>query len=136
MTASLAVGMTHRASLEVDEARTIAFLGEALRVYATPAIVSDTEYACLDFLQRHCEASESSVGAYVEIHHLKPTPLGAPVALEITVAAIEGPRVTFEASVRDAVEEVARLRHQRVVVDKARLARAVAAKKAKLERAP
>jgi predicted thioesterase len=60
----------------VDETRTISFMGEALRVYAIPWMVSNMEYICRDLIFHHKNGGESSVGVRVEIEHLALTPLG------------------------------------------------------------
>jgi predicted thioesterase len=52
------------------------------------------------------------------------------------VVAVDGRRVSFEIVVRDAVEEVARATHERMIVDKARLAAAIAAKHAEMATHP
>ncbi len=119
-------------SFAVDASRAIGFMGPELRVYATPSIIHDLETACRDWLLERIGEGEDSVGAVVEIQHLRPTPLGAAATHEVTVSRIEGRRVSFDITVRDAVEEVARARHQRVIVDKARLAAALRAKREKL----
>jgi predicted thioesterase len=48
---------------------------------------------------------------------------------DVTVAAVERDRVTFDITVRDPLEEVATARHTRVIVEKARLARLIQAKR-------
>lgn len=103
--------------LTVDRDRTIAFLGEDRRVYSTPAMVSDIEYACYRLINEHLEPSESSLGVHVSVDHLGPTPMGAEVTVRARVAAVEGKKVTFEAEVSDAAELVGRGQHVRFVID-------------------
>ncbi len=103
--------------LTVDRDRTIAFLGEDRRVYSTPAMVSDIEYACYRLINEHLEPSESSLGIHVSVDHLGPTPMGAEVTVRARVAAVEGKKVTFEAEVSDAAELVGRGQHVRFVID-------------------
>jgi fluoroacetyl-CoA thioesterase len=119
----------------VDRERTIGFMGEALRVYATPSMVRDLEMTCRDFLYDYLEESEDSVGARVEIDHLGPTLLGMWVEVTATVVDIDGRRITFEVEVRDAVETVGRGRHVRFAVDLARQKERLEAKAARA-RAP
>ena len=42
-------GLTHTQRVVVDRDRTIGFMGEAMRVYSTPSMVSDIERTCKDF---------------------------------------------------------------------------------------
>lgn len=117
---SLKPGVTHIRKLVVDTGRTISFMGEDLRVYATPSMVHDVEYACRDLLVLHHEDGEDSVGARVEIDHLAPTLLGQNVVVEVRVAEVALPRVSFEVEVKDELDTVGRAKHVRFVVDKER----------------
>ena len=122
---SLQPGLTADIEITVDDTRSISFMGEGIEVYATPWIVSDLEYACRDLLLPHLSHGQDSVGARVEIDHLKPTPRGFSARHKIVVSAVEGRRITFDIEVFDAAERVAVARHVRFVVDVGRLRRAV-----------
>ena len=98
MKSSLQPGLSAESRFTVDRERTIDFMGEAARVYATPMLVRDIEIACRDLLGKHLDAGEDSVGTRVEV---------------------EG---------RDAVEKVVRGKHSRFVVDVAKTAQRLAAK--------
>ena len=136
MRASLAAGATATTGIAVDRERTIDFMGEKARVYATPMLVRDIEVACRELLLRHLDPGEDSVGTRIELDHLAPTLMGMPVSIKVTVADIKGRAVTLEIEGRDSVEAICRGRHQRFVVDvkttEARLA-AKAVKAAKAE---
>src|SRR5215470_13553740 len=132
MKPTLAPGAAHTRSLVVDRARTIEFMGEELRVYATPEMIRDIEITCRELLLPHCEAGEDSVGTRVEISHVAPALLGTQVEISVTVIEVKGRSVTFEASVRDMIEEIGSGRHMRFVTDKGKTAERLAAKAAKL----
>ncbi len=132
MRESLAAGLRCVRRIIVDQERTITFLGETMRVYATPWVVSDAEYTCRDMILAHLDKGEDSVGTHVEIDHLAPTPLGMWAEVRVTVARVEGRRVSFDFTVRDAIEEVAKGRHVRFVVDIAKTAERLAAKAAQI----
>ena len=125
---SLKPGLEHRVTHVVDDDRAIRFMGDELRVYATPSIVEDLEYGCRDFLLQHLDEGEDSVGARVEIEHLRPTPMGFTAEHRISIEAIDGRRVRFRVEVRDGIETVARAIHDRFVVRIERLQAAIAAK--------
>jgi len=131
MKPSLRAGLTHSRSVEIDEKRCIGFMGREGMVYATPAMVSDVEYTCRDFLLQHLDEGEDSVGTQVVIDHLAATPLGLKASIEIRVQEVEKRRVTFAFTVRDSVEEVGRGTHTRFVVDTAKTRERLAAKRAK-----
>lgn len=128
---SLQPGLQACTTLQVDRERTIDFMGEAARVYATPMLVRDIEVACRELLLAHLDAGEDSVGTRVEIDHIGATLLGMPVTLTVRVASVEGRAVTFEVEGRDSVEPIVRGRHARFVVDVAKTAQRLAAKAAK-----
>src|SRR5512144_701880 len=101
MKPSLAVGATASARFIVDRERTIDFMGEAARVYATPMLVRDIEVACRTLLLAHLDSGEDSVGTRVEIDHLAATLLGMPVDITVKVYEVAGRAITFEVSARD-----------------------------------
>ena len=133
MKPGLEKGATRTQRFTVDKDRTIGFMGEALRVYATPWMTRDIEVTCRDFLLEYLDETENSVGARVEIDHLGPTLIGMWVDVEATVADIDRRRVTFDVEVRDALDTVGRAGHVRFVVDLARQKERLEAKAAKVK---
>jgi len=128
MKPTLQPGITAETSFEVDRARTIDFMGEAARVYATPMLVRDIEMTCRNLLLQHVDAGEDSVGTRVEIDHIGATLLGMTVTLAVRVAEVNGRAVVFEVEGRDTVEPIVRGKHSRFVVDVAKTAQRLAAK--------
>jgi len=129
MKPTLTPGLTVEVRHTVDDVRAISFMGDDLRVYATPCIVHDLEYACRDLILEHLEEGQDSVGARVEIEHLKPTPIGFEVRHVITVEEVNSRGVTCSVSVHDDLEKVATARHTRFVVNVARLKKMVGQKR-------
>lgn len=132
MSGKLAAGVARTRRFGVDTERTIGFMGEALRVYATPSMVRDVEATCKDLLAEYLGPEQSSVGVRVEIDHLGPTLKDMWVDVTATVTQVEGRRVGFEVEVRDALDVVGRARHTRFVVDLAKQKERLEAKAAKL----
>jgi predicted thioesterase len=128
MKASLVTGVQSTTQLTVDRDRTIDFMGEAARVYATPVLVRDIEVACRNLLLQHLDAGEDSVGTRVEIDHVAASLLGMQVELSVRVVEVNGRAVTFEIEGRDSVEPICRGRHSRFIVDVAKTAQRLAAK--------
>jgi len=133
MELSLKPGVTATERILVESDRSIAFMGEAARVYSTPSMVSDVEYACLRLIQKHLGEQQSSVGMHVSVDHLAPTPLGCEVQVSVTVSAVDGRKVTLDARVHDAVELVGSGVHVRYVIDVPRQVRRIEDKKKLLE---
>ncbi len=117
MKTTLKPGLATTRTLRVDESRVISFMGDDCRVYATPRIIGDVEYTCRDFLLQHLDPGEDSVGTKVNWEHVGPALLGAEVTISAKLVAIDGRRVTFEATVDDGADAVARGTHERFVVD-------------------
>lgn len=131
MKPELEQGMTRTRRVEIDDERTIGFMGEALRVYATPSMVLDVERTCRLFLEEFLEEGENSVGAHIAVDHLGPTLNGMWVDVTAKVTAVEGRKVTFEVEVRDALDLVGRAKHIRYVVDLEKQRQRLEAKAAK-----
>ena len=132
MKPGLTVGTTLTKHYEVDNDRTIAFMGEGLRIYATPFMVRDMENTCRELLGEYLSEAENSVGARVEIDHLGPTLKGMRVEVTATVTGIEGRRVSFDAEIRDELDVVGKAKHVRFVVELAKQRERLEAKAAKL----
>ncbi len=133
MTDPLQPGLTATVRHDIDRDRTISFMGDDCRVYATPKLLYDVEMACRDLLLRHVEAGRDSVGTRVELDHLGATLLGMWVEITVTLTAVNGNAVSFDFTARDAVEEVARGKHNRFVVGVEKTAQRLQAKRAKAQ---
>ena len=114
----LTPGTSLKRRIEIDRDRTIDFMGDELRVYSTPSMVSDMEYTCRDLIMDHAEEDEDSVGTHVSVDHLAPTLLGMWVDVTATVTAVEGSRINFDVEVRDTSEQIGHGQHVRFMINK------------------
>jgi fluoroacetyl-CoA thioesterase len=117
MKASLRPGVSHTKRIGIDRDRTISFMGEEARVYATPRLVSDVEYTCRDFLLEYLDTGEDSVGVEIALKHLAPTLMGMTAEITVKVTAVEGRKITFEVAAKDDLEPISGGTHTRFVVD-------------------
>lgn len=131
MSDTLQPGLTATVRIDVDTPRTIGFMGEELRVYSTPSLLYDVEVACRELILPHIGEGKDSVGTRVELDHVGATLLGMWVEITVTLTEVNGPAVTYEFSARDAIEEVARGKHNRFVVGLEKTAQRLKAKQAK-----
>jgi len=131
MKASLTAGIGTTRRIVVDRDRTIGFMGEEGRVYATPELLRDIEMTCRDFLLEHLDADEDTVGTRVELDHTAATLLGMSVDITVTVAEVQGRAVTLEVVARDPVDEICKARHGRFVVAVSKTVERLKAKAAK-----
>ncbi len=132
MSATLKPGLSLTRRYDIDAARTISFMGDECRVYSTPSLLYDIEIVCRDLLLAHIEPGKDSVGTRVELDHLGATLLGMWVEITVTLSGVNGPAVTFDFNARDAIEEVARGKHNRFIVGVEKTAQKLKAKQAKL----
>jgi len=116
MKPTLTAGVAGTREFLVDRERTIDFMGEEARVYATPMLVRDIEVTCRELLLEHLDPGEDSVGTRVEIDHLAPTLLGMKVAIEAKLAELKGRAATFEITASDGIDQICRGRHMRFIV--------------------
>jgi fluoroacetyl-CoA thioesterase len=128
MKASLAAGVASTVRHTVDRERTIGFMGENARVYATPMLVRDIEMASRELLLSHLDPGEDSVGTRIELDHLAATLEGMSVELTVTVTGVNGRAVTLEVSGRDDVDLICKGKHGRFVVDVKKTEERLAAK--------
>lgn len=116
MSETLQPDLTLTRRYDIDAARTIDVMGDECRVYSTPALLYDIEVCCRDLLLPHIGEGKDSVGTRVELDHVGATLIGMWVEITVKLVEVNGPAVVFEFSARDALEEVARGRHNRFVV--------------------
>jgi fluoroacetyl-CoA thioesterase len=123
------VSMTRK--IVIDRDRTIGFMGEDARVYATPSMIMDIERTCRDLIMEHADAGEDSVGIEVSVKHLAATLPGMNVEIAVKVASVEGRKVLFEVSAKDEIEAISTGTHSRFVVDVGKTVERLKAKAAK-----
>jgi fluoroacetyl-CoA thioesterase len=98
-------------------------------VLATPVMIMIMENAALNAIKPYLESGESAVGTAIDIRHLAPTPAGATVVGKAQVTHVDGRRVSFAVRASDDKEEIGTGTHERMVVELARLARRLDAKR-------
>jgi predicted thioesterase len=117
-------GRRARVELTVTEADTALAMGSGdVRVLATPRVLALAEQAAVLAMGDVLEEGKTSVGAWVELEHSKPTPVGRTVVAEAVLLGVHGRRLEFSVSLRevgDEDEELAHIRHRRVIVSRSR----------------
>ena len=131
MKPSLTPGIAATREFTVDRERTIDFMGEDARVYATPMLVRDIEVTCRELLLEHLEPGEDSVGTRVEIDHLAATLFGMKVSIQATLAELKGRAAVFDIVGTDGVDTICRGRHVRFIANVEQVKQRLAQKKAK-----
>lgn len=92
-------------------------------MYSTPAMVGHFEGLCLQLLQRHLDAGETSVGYRVDVRHMAPTPIGMQVTLKGRVKEVDGRKVVFDVEAyNQGGTKIGEGLHERRVIDMSRFA--------------
>ena len=133
MKASLVKGLSTTRRFTVDKEKTIDFMGEALRVYATPWMLKDMEMTCRDLIKPHLEEGQESVGLHVELDHTGASLLDSWVDITATVTGVDDRRVSFAIEARDPLDVVGKCDHVRFVIDSARQKKRLESKAQKLK---
>lgn len=133
MKPSLHAGVAAERRIIVDRDRTISFMGEEGRVYATPAMVRDIEHTCRDFILEHLDDDEDSVGTAIAVDHIAATLPGMTVTIRVTVEAVEGRQIRLRVTAEDDLEPIGKGTHARFVVAKSKTFERLKAKAAKLK---
>jgi predicted thioesterase len=127
----LRAGVVSEAEQEVTIERSATHIGSgSMPVYATPAMVAFVETTCLAMVEPLLSPGETTVGVFVEVHHLAPTPLGEKVRIRAEVLGVERNTIEFRAEVWDQHELVGEARHRRAAIDVERFLKRVRAKTA------
>jgi fluoroacetyl-CoA thioesterase len=131
MKTTLKAGIAAHRQFPIDASRTIDFMGEDARVYATPMLVRDIEVTCRELLLEHLDHGEDSVGTRVEIDHLAATLLGMTVTIDATLAELKGRAAVFDIVASDGIDTICRGRHIRFIANVAQVKQRLQQKQAK-----
>jgi predicted thioesterase len=96
-----------------------------VEVLATPTLAWMLENAATDALAPVMMEGEISVGTWISVKHLKPTPPGMTVTTTVTLLEVKGIRYLFDAQVHDEVEKVAEGNIERAIIDRDRFYRSL-----------
>jgi fluoroacetyl-CoA thioesterase len=114
-------GLRAAVDATVTAADTALALGSGdVEVLGTPRVVALAEAATVAAVAGHLEPGSTTVGTRVELDHLAPSPVGAPVRAEAMLAAVHGRRLTFTVTVSQEGRVVAGGSVVRAVVDRVR----------------
>lgn len=115
---SIPTGLSASVEIVVSDDDTAIALGSgSVPVLATPRLVGLCEQAAVAALEGQLPEGSTSVGMRVQVDHLMPTAVGAPVTAEATLEKVSGRRLTFTVSATDHRGLIAAGRVTRVVVD-------------------
>ena len=114
-------GAAAQSRTTVCEANTAAAMGSGdMPVFATPAMVALMENAAMLAVAPGLPEGAATVGAEMNVSHIKPSGLGAEIVASAVVTAVEGRKITFNVGARDAEGMFGEGTHVRFIVDRER----------------
>jgi predicted thioesterase len=117
----LAPGLRGTATRTVTADLTARALGSGdVPVLGTPAVLALIEQAACAAVAGALSEEVTSVGAWAEVEHLAPTRPGAQVTATAVLVSVNGRRLEFTAETHEGDRLVARARHRRVIIDRAK----------------
>ena len=129
--ANIPVGARHEEKLLVTNENAINFLGmEGARVLSTPHMIGYMERTCRNLVLPMLEPGHDTVGTHVNVAHLAAAPLGMMVTFQAEVTAVRDRRVEFRVEAFDEKEKIGEGTHERAIINVAKFATRLAAKKA------
>ncbi|MBM0233031.1 thioesterase [Micromonospora sp. STR1_7] len=118
---AFAPGLTAQVELTVSDADTAQAVGSGdVPVLGTPRVLALVEAATVAATAIDMPSGSTTVGTRVELEHLAPTVVGRTVRAQALLATIDGRRLSFEVTVSDGDQTVARGRVDRILVDRQR----------------
>lgn len=103
-----------------EEDTALAMRSGDVPVLASPRVLALAEQAAVTALESCLPPGKTSVGSWVELEHLQPTHIGETVTADAVLLGVHGRRLEFTVAVVCGEEEVAHIRHRRVVVSRSR----------------
>ncbi|MCG5466880.1 hotdog domain-containing protein [Micromonospora sp. NPDC053740] len=118
---AFAPGLTAQVELTVTDADTAQAVGSGdVPVLGTPRVLALAEAATVAATATGMPQGSTTVGTRVELEHLAPTVVGRTVRAQALLATVDGRRLSFEVTVSDGDQTVARGRVDRILVDRGR----------------
>jgi fluoroacetyl-CoA thioesterase len=127
---NIKLGATLEQQLLVTSEVAISFLEmDEARILATPQMIRYMEWTSRNLVLPQLETGYDTVGTKVNISHLAAAPIGTVVTFKSEIIGIEEKRVTFQVSARTEDEVIGEGTHERGIINVARFATRLAARK-------
>ena len=121
MAAKVDIGRTYQSQTRVEEWMTAEKAGnKGVDVLSTPMLLQLIEEAAVQCLAPLLTGDQISLGSYVDLTHLAPTPVGFIVRTEVEVIGVDGRRINFAFAAFDEREKIAEGTHERYVIERSK----------------
>ncbi|MEN6296447.1 MAG: thioesterase family protein [Rectinema sp.] len=126
----LEVGLVAEKEITVEDKHVASHLGSGgVPVYATPTMVLHMEETSRQAVDHLLGPDGATVGAYIAVKHLAPTPKGMKVRIRSELVKVEGRLLTFKVEAWDEVEKVGEAEHVRAIISMAKFSERLEKKK-------
>lgn len=124
------IGTKGEEKILVTSENAISFLGhEGARVLSTPHMIGYMERTCRNTVLPLLEPGYDTVGTHVNVSHLAAAPIGSSVTFRAEVIGVNDRRVQFRVEAWDETEKLGEGTHERAIINVAKFATRLAAKK-------
>ncbi len=114
---NLQVGMSNEIEYVVTKDDATDHFGGGVAVFATPVMIAWMEETSFKLCQQVLPKGFDTVGTFVNIKHLAPTPVGMKVRVIAEVIEIEGKMLTFKVKAYDEKNKIGEGTHGRAIID-------------------
>ncbi len=112
-------GISSQSRTTVSASNTATAMGSGdMDVFATPAMVALMENAAMKAVAGALPQGATTVGAEMNVTHIKPSAPGAEITATAVLTGIDGRKLTFNVGARDAEGMIGEGVHVRYVVDR------------------
>jgi len=130
MKMELKIGLVAEKEIVVEDKHVASHLGSGgVPVYETPTMVLHMEETSRQAVDHLLGPDGATVGAYMAVKHLAPTPKGMRVRIRAELTKIDGRMLTFKVEAWDEVEKVGEAEHVRAIISMAKFAERLEKKK-------
>ncbi len=111
------IGYTFSITEKVTEELATSHMEGVPPMLSTPGLVFLIERAGDECLKGFIDGEEATVGTFISLHHLAPTPVGDSVKVTVKVDSVDGSKVGFSFVAEDSRGKIGEGKHIRAVVN-------------------
>ena len=131
MAKEVPLGIRGEAESTVEHQHTLNHHNKSLpAIFSTPHMIGLMEWTCRNTVLPYLEPGHDTVGTQVNVTHLAAAPIGMVVTCTAEITGVNEKRVTFRVEARDEKEKIGEGTHERAIINVAKFATRMAAKKA------
>lgn len=130
------IGMKYSATFVVEERHTVPQVSsdwpgfaDMPPILATAIMIGFIEQTCIEGLRQCLAPTQHTVGTYVDVSHVAPTPIGLTVRADVELIAVDKRTLTFRIVCYDGQDMIGEGLHRRAIIDTIRFAERLQAKR-------